>query len=48
MDVLHDDSGQALLEYAVIVMLVALICVTALTSIGGTINGFLSSVATKV
>ncbi len=33
----HDDSGQALVEYALILMLVALVAIGALTSIGTTV-----------
>jgi len=40
-----DDDGQALVEYALIIMLVALVCIAALTAIGTTVSGLLSAVA---
>jgi Flp pilus assembly pilin Flp len=35
----HDDSAQDLIEYALLVGLVALVAVTAVTQVGTTING---------
>jgi Flp pilus assembly pilin Flp len=34
----HDDSGQDLIEYALLVGLIALVAVTALTEVGKTIK----------
>jgi Flp pilus assembly pilin Flp len=39
------ESGQALVEYALILMLIALLTVAALQSIGGSVTGFLSAAA---
>jgi Flp pilus assembly pilin Flp len=39
------ESGQALVEYALILMLVALLTLTALETIGGTVSQFLSDAA---
>jgi Flp pilus assembly pilin Flp len=36
--VLDDDSGQDLLEYALLVALIALVAVGAVTTVGTTIN----------
>jgi Flp pilus assembly pilin Flp len=41
-----EDSGQTLVEYAMVLMLVALLTVTALTSIGATVSDFLANAAT--
>jgi Flp pilus assembly pilin Flp len=42
------DEGQALVEYALILMLVALLAITALTSIGGSVTDFLNDIAASV
>jgi len=42
------EGGQALVEYTLLLMFVALVCVTALQSIGVNILGPLSDVATGV
>ncbi|TMJ94701.1 MAG: Flp family type IVb pilin [Actinobacteria bacterium] len=42
---LSDEAGQALVEYALILMLVALVAVTALTAIGINVLTVLTSVA---
>ena len=39
------ESGQALVEYALILMLVALLTLAALETIGGTVSEFLSDAA---
>lgn len=41
----QDESGQALVEYALILMLVALLTIGALTTIGTTVSSFLTSMA---
>ena len=41
----EDSKGQALVEYALILMLVALVAVSVLTSIGVNVVGPLTSVA---
>ena len=40
----HDDSGQDLIEYALLVGLVALVAVSAVTQVGTTILGVFWSV----
>ncbi len=42
---IRDEEGQSLVEYAFVVMLVALVCVGALTAIGFWLSGHLSSFA---
>jgi Flp pilus assembly pilin Flp len=42
---MRDDEGQALVEYAIILMLVALVTVGALTGIGVTVAQLLVNVA---
>ena len=37
--ILRDDSGQDLLEYALLVALIALVAVGAVTAVGTNING---------
>jgi Flp pilus assembly pilin Flp len=39
------ESGQALVEYALILMLIALLTVAALQTIGGSVSTFLSDAA---
>jgi Flp pilus assembly pilin Flp len=42
------ESGQTLVEYAFILMLVALLTVTALQTIGGSVQVFISDAAAGV
>jgi Flp pilus assembly pilin Flp len=35
----HGESGQDLLEYAMLVALIALVCIGAISTVGLTING---------
>jgi pilus assembly protein Flp/PilA len=42
---LHEEDGQALVEYSLILLLVALVTITALTSIGTAVSGIIQSVA---
>jgi Flp pilus assembly pilin Flp len=35
----HDDSGQDLLEYALLVALIAMVALGAVQTVGATING---------
>jgi Flp pilus assembly pilin Flp len=39
------ESGQALVEYALILMLIALLTLAALETIGGTVSAFLADAA---
>jgi pilus assembly protein Flp/PilA len=41
-----EESGQTLVEYALILMLVTLLTITALTSIGTTVSAFFTNAAT--
>jgi Flp pilus assembly pilin Flp len=43
-----EDSGQTLVEYALILMLVAFLTVSALTTIGTTVATFLGDAATAL
>ena len=41
----RDDEGQDLLEYALLVALIAIVCVTAVTSAGTTVQGIFEEIA---
>ena len=45
---LKDESGQAMVEYALILGLVSVIAIAALTAIGGSVNGVLTAVQTAL
>jgi len=45
---MRDDSGQDLLEYALLVALIALVAVVAVTDSGKAVNSIFSTVATKL
>jgi pilus assembly protein Flp/PilA len=45
---MRDDSGQDLLEYALLVALIALVAVAAVTSSGQAVNSIFSQVATSL
>jgi Flp pilus assembly pilin Flp len=38
-------SGQGLVEYSLVILLIALACVGALTAFGGSLDGFFASVS---
>lgn len=42
------EKGQGLAEYALILVLVAIVCVAALIFLGGSINNVLSNVAENI
>ena len=44
----RDDSGQDLLEYAMLVALIALVAVVAVTDSGKAINSIFTSVASQL
>jgi pilus assembly protein Flp/PilA len=44
----RDDSGQDLLEYALLVALIALVAVAAVTSSGQAVNKIFDTVASKL
>jgi pilus assembly protein Flp/PilA len=41
----RDDSGQDLLEYALLVSLIALVAVLAITATGNNVNGIFNQIA---
>jgi pilus assembly protein Flp/PilA len=45
---MRDEEGQGLAEYALILVLVAIVCVAALIFLGGSINNVLSCVASNI
>ena len=47
-DVGSSESGQGLAEYALILVLIAMVAVLSLTFLGGTLQTVLSSVGTSV
>ena len=44
----RDDSGQDLLEYALLVALIALVAVAAVTSTGQSVNKIFDTVSSKL
>jgi Flp pilus assembly pilin Flp len=42
---IQEEGGQALVEYSLILLLVALVTIAALTSIGTAVSGIIQSVA---
>jgi len=45
---LKDEKGQALAEYGLILALIAVICVVALQTLGGGVQGALTTIANAV
>ena len=45
MDFLQGEEGQDLAEYALVIVLIAIVCVAALTLMGGNISTFFASFA---
>ncbi|HEV2278284.1 MAG TPA: Flp family type IVb pilin [Acidobacteriaceae bacterium] len=45
---LNDESGQDLIEYALIAALIALVAITALTNVGTKVSGVLGDIATSI
>jgi len=43
-----DDSGQGLAEYALILGLVAVLCIVAVTLLSGSIKGILSNLGSSI
>ena len=39
------EEGQGLVEYALILVLVSIVCIAALTALGTSINGILNTIA---
>jgi pilus assembly protein Flp/PilA len=44
----RDDEGQDLIEYALLVALIALVCVAALTTAGQQVNIIFNSISSKL
>jgi pilus assembly protein Flp/PilA len=44
----RDDEGQDLIEYALLVALISLVCVAALTAAGGEVNKIFDTIKTKL
>lgn len=41
----HQEEGQALVEYALILSLIAVVCIAALTTLGLNVQGILNQIA---
>jgi pilus assembly protein Flp/PilA len=48
LEELRSEEGQALVEYALILALVAVVCIGALTALGVSIQGVLNNIAGQV
>jgi pilus assembly protein Flp/PilA len=42
---MNEERGASLVEYALLVALIALVCIAAVTSLGGTVNSKFASVS---
>ena len=45
---MNDESGATAIEYGLIVALIAVVIVTAVTTLGGKLNGAFTTVASKI
>ena len=45
---MKDESGATAIEYGLIVALIAVVIVTAVTTLGGKLNGAFTTVSTKI
>lgn len=45
---LNDESGQDLIEYALIAALIALVAITALTNVGTKVSAVLGDIASSI
>lgn len=43
-----DEKGQGLVEYALILVLIAIVCIIAMKYVGGTTNNAISEVGSKL
>jgi pilus assembly protein Flp/PilA len=48
LEELRSEDGQALVEYALILSLIAVVCIGALTLLGGNVNNVLNTIANAV
>ncbi len=44
----RDEEGATMIEYGLMVALIAVVCITVIGTLGGSINGMFSAVNTKV
>jgi pilus assembly protein Flp/PilA len=44
----HDDEGATMVEYGLMVALIAIVCITAVTSIGTNLNVIFSDIAAAI
>ncbi|HTC70110.1 MAG TPA: Flp family type IVb pilin [Acidothermaceae bacterium] len=44
----HDEEGQDLVEYAMLVALIALVCVIGVTAAGSSVNAIFASIGGKI
>ena len=45
---LRDEEGATMVEYGLMVALIAIVCITAVTAIGNNLNSVFSDIATKL
>jgi pilus assembly protein Flp/PilA len=45
---LSDESGVTMIEYGLMVMLIAIVCIVAVTLIGTNLNKFFNAAATSI
>lgn len=45
---IRDEEGQGLVEYALILALIAVVCVAALTALGGGVSGMMTSLSGSI
>ena len=46
--IVDDERGASLLEYALLLALIALVCIAAVTALGGTVSDSYSEIASGV
>lgn len=46
--VLHDDQGATMVEYGIMVALIAAICITVITTLGQNVSNAFSTVNTSI
>lgn len=44
----RDESGASIVEYGLLIALIALVCIAAITLLGTTVSGLLTSIAGKI
>ncbi len=47
-NLLVNEDGATLVEYGLVVALIAVVCVVAVTALGNTINGIFTSINNKI